>query len=109
MLSPDNLVSIFPKGFLIKPLTINTNPDNSSDKATVEASIGDKPKYSINPWGGNGNLFAPWIIKAIPIPNLKIKEAKASMFEKKLLTLLFKFSILSFVICCAIHHKMVDC
>ena len=49
MLSPDNLVSTFPKGFLIKPLTINTNPYNSSDKATVEASIGDKPKYSINP------------------------------------------------------------
>ena len=47
--SPDNLVSIFPIGFLIKPLTINTNPDNSSDKATVEANIGDKPKYSINP------------------------------------------------------------
>ena len=47
--SPDNLVSIFPIGFLIKPLTIKTNPDNSSDKATVEASMGDKPKYSINP------------------------------------------------------------
>ena len=43
ILSPDNLVRIFPKGFLIKPLTINTNPDNSSDKATAEASIGDKP------------------------------------------------------------------
>ena len=49
MFSPDNLVSIFPIGFLIKPLTINTNPDSNSDKATVEASIGDKPKYSINP------------------------------------------------------------
>ena len=49
MLSPDSLVSIFPKGFLIKPLIINTNPVNSSDKATVDANIGDRPKYSINP------------------------------------------------------------
>ena len=83
ILSPDSLVSIFPKGFLIKPLIINTNPVNSSDKATVDANIGDRSKYSINPWGGNGNFFAPWIIKAIPIPNLKIKEASASIFEKK--------------------------
>ena len=59
MLRPDNLVSKFPRGFLIKPLIINTSPDNSSDIATVEASTGDKLKYSINPWGGNGNLFAP--------------------------------------------------
>ena len=49
MLSPDSLVSIFPKGFLIKPLIINTNPVNNSDKATVEANMGDRPKYSINP------------------------------------------------------------
>ena len=49
MLRPDNLVSKFPKGFLIKPLIINTNPVNSSDKATVDANIGDRPKYSINP------------------------------------------------------------
>jgi hypothetical protein len=49
MLRPDNLVRKFPKGFLIKPLIINTSPDNSSDKATVEAIAGDKPKYSINP------------------------------------------------------------
>ena len=98
MLSPDSLVSIFPKGFLIKPLMINTNPDNSSDKATVDANIGDRSKYSINPWGGKGNLFVPWIIKAIPIPNLKIKEASESILEKKLLILLFKFCILYFVI-----------
>ena len=57
ILSPDNLVRIFPKGFLIKPLIINTNPVNSSDKATVDANIGDRPKYSINPWGGNGNFL----------------------------------------------------
>ena len=44
MLSPDSLVRIFPKGFLIKPLIINTNPVNSSDKATVDASAGDKTK-----------------------------------------------------------------
>ena len=59
MFSPESLVNIFPKGFLIKPLMISINPDNSSDIATVEASIGDRLKYSINPWGGNGNLFAP--------------------------------------------------
>ena len=97
MLRPDNLVSKFPRGFLIKPLIINTSPDNSSDIATVEASTGDRLKYSINPWGGNGNLFAPWMIKAIPIPNLKIKEAEASIFEKKLIIFVFKFCILSFV------------
>ena len=38
MFRPDSLVSIFPKGFLIKPLIINTNPVKSSDKATVDAS-----------------------------------------------------------------------
>jgi hypothetical protein len=37
------------------------------------------------------------MIKAIPIPNLKIKEAEASIFEKKLLSFVFKFCILSFV------------
>ena len=58
MLSPDSLVSMFPKGFLIKPLIISTNPVNSSDRATVDANMGDRPKYSINPWGGNGNLFS---------------------------------------------------
>ena len=85
MLSPDSLVSVFPKGFLIKPLIINTNPVNNSDIATVDANIGGRAKYSINPWGGNGNFFAPWMIKAIPIPNLKTKEANASILEKKLL------------------------
>ena len=49
MLSPDSLVSTFPLGFLIKPLIFNTYPVNSSDKATVDANIGDRPKYSINP------------------------------------------------------------
>ena len=38
MFSPDSLVSIFPKEFLIKPLIINTNPVNNSDIATVDAS-----------------------------------------------------------------------
>ena len=45
--------------FTLRYCFINTNPVNSSDKATVDANIGDRPKYSINPWGGNGNFFAP--------------------------------------------------
>ena len=44
MFSPDSLVSIFPKGFLIKPLIINTNPVNNSDIATVDAKLGDRAK-----------------------------------------------------------------
>ena len=59
MFSHESLVNRLPKGFLIKPLMISTNPDSSSDIATVEARAGDKSKYSINPCGGNGNLFAP--------------------------------------------------
>ena len=59
MLSPESLVNKLPKGFLTKPLMININPESSSDIATVEAIAGDKSKYSINPWGGNGNFFAP--------------------------------------------------
>ena len=49
MLSPDSLVSIFPKGFLIKPLIINTNPETVQIKQLLMLEIGDKPKYSINP------------------------------------------------------------
>ena len=59
MFSPESLVNMLPNGFLIKPLMISTNPESSSDIATVEAIAGDKSKYSINPWGGNGNFFAP--------------------------------------------------
>ena len=82
IINPASLVSKFPKGFLIKPLMINISPADNSDKATKDARAGDKLKYSINPWGGKGNLLRPWIIKAIPIPNLKNKEANPSMFEK---------------------------
>ena len=59
MFSPESLVNKLPKGFLTKPLMININPESSSDIATVDARAGDKPKYSINPWGGKGNLFSP--------------------------------------------------
>ena len=65
---------------------ININPVNNSNKATKDARAGDRSKYSINPWGGKGNLPRPWIIKAIPIPNLKNKDANASILEKKLFT-----------------------
>ena len=44
MFSPDSLVSIFPKGFLIKPPMININPADNSDKATKDDSAGDKLK-----------------------------------------------------------------
>ena len=36
---------------------------------------GDKPKYSINPAGGKGNLKYPCIINATPRPNLKNQGA----------------------------------
>ena len=49
MFSPENLVNMLPNGFLIKPLMISTNPESSSDTATVDAIAGDKSKYSINP------------------------------------------------------------
>ena len=49
MLSPESLVNKLPKGFLIKLLMINIDPESSSDIATVDARAGDKPKYSINP------------------------------------------------------------
>ena len=57
IVNPANLVKIFPYGFLIKPLIINTIPDNSSDKATKDANPGDKSKYSIKDSGGKGNLL----------------------------------------------------
>ena len=55
----------FPIGFLIKPPTNNIIPTETSEIATKDAKKGDKSKYSINPSGGNGNLFNPWIKKAI--------------------------------------------
>ena len=76
---------------LIKPPTIKARPAETSEIATNDARAGDKSKYSIKPLGGNGNLFNPWIKKAIATPNLKNKEAKASKFEKKLFILFIKF------------------
>ena len=70
-------------------------PAETSEIATNDARAGDKSKYLINPWGGNGNLFKPCIKKAIAIPNLKNNEAKASKFEKKSFILFIKFFILS--------------
>ena len=58
-MNPANLVSIFPYGFFIKPPIIIINPADNSDKATKDDKIGEKPKYSINPSGGKGNLFHP--------------------------------------------------
>ena len=42
ILSQANLVNIFHKGFFIKAAIIIIIPDNSSDKATVDAKIGCK-------------------------------------------------------------------
>ena len=70
-----NLVRKFPIGPFINPLTINNIPDPTSDIATTDDKSGDKPKYSINPAGGKGNLKYPCIINATPRPNLKNQGA----------------------------------
>ena len=43
----------------MNPLIINNIPDPTSDIATTDDKSGDKPKYSINPAGGKGNLKYP--------------------------------------------------
>ena len=70
-----NLVRKFPIGPFINPLTINNIPDPTSDIATTDDKSGDKPKYSINPAGGKGNLKYPCIINATPRPSLKNQGA----------------------------------
>ena len=62
-----NLVRKFPIGPFINPLIINNIPDPTSDIATTDDKSGDKPKYSINPVGGKGNLKYPCIINATPV------------------------------------------
>ena len=59
MLSPANLVRVWPIGFFIKPATIRIIPVNNSDIATTLAKNGGKLKYSIRPSGGKGNLPRP--------------------------------------------------
>ena len=70
-----NLVRKFPIGPFINPLIINNIPDPTSDIATTDDKSGDKPKYSINPAGGKGNLKYPCIINATPRPSLKNQGA----------------------------------
>ena len=57
-------------------------PEDNSDTATKLAKNGGKPKYSIRPSGGKGNLPRPYMIKATPTPNLKKRDPKASKFKK---------------------------
>tara|TARA_S200000501_G_scaffold359364_1_gene385159 strand:- start:32 stop:298 length:267 start_codon:yes stop_codon:yes gene_type:complete len=81
-----NLVRKFPIGPIINPPIINNIPDPTSDIATIDDRSGDKPKYSVNPAGGKGNLKYPCITNAIPRPNLKNQGARK-------FNLLNKFSI----------------
>ena len=84
-----NLVRKFPIDPFINPLVINNIPDPTSDIATTDDKIGDKPKYSINPAGGKGNLKYPCIINATPRPSLKNQGArKFSLLNKFFIYLL---------------------
>ena len=85
MLSPANLVSVCPNGFLIKFAIMRIIPVDTSEIATKLARNGDKLKYSIRFSGGKGNFPKPYIINAVPTPTLNKSDPKASKFEKKLL------------------------
>ena len=61
---------------------INIKPAKTSDNAIKLAKKGLKPKYSINFWGGSGNLLLPWIIKAVPKIILIDKTDKNRNFIK---------------------------
>ena len=50
---------MWPTEFLIKLAIIKIIPEDISDIATKLAINGDKPKYSVNPSGGRGNLPKP--------------------------------------------------
>ena len=80
---PANLDNVWPIGFFIKFAIMRIIPVDTSDIATKLARNGDKPKYSISPSGGKGNLPIPYKMKAIPTPNLNKSELSASKFEKK--------------------------
>ena len=85
MFSPASLVNVFPREFFKKFATIKIIPLETSDIATKLAINGESPKYSVSPSGGKGNFPRPQRINAIPTPNLRKSDAKASKFEKKLL------------------------
>ena len=57
--SPANLVNVCPIEFLIKIAIIKTTPLATSDTATKLARNGERPKYSVSPTGGKGNLPSP--------------------------------------------------
>ena len=88
------LVIRLPMEPLIKPPIMINNPAPNSVSATKDARKGEKPKYSIKTSGGNGNLLNPWMLKAIPSPNLINHGDRKNILEKKLFNLLSSLFII---------------
>ena len=59
MFKPANLVKVFPIEFFKKFAIINITPVDTSEIATKLARNGERPKYSVSPSGGKGNLPTP--------------------------------------------------
>ena len=59
MFNPANLVKVFPIELFKKFAIINITPVDTSEIATKLARNGERPKYSVSPSGGKGNLPTP--------------------------------------------------